>query len=133
MPGRAQGSGTGPWTTLRDIDKGGPVEAEQPSGVTAPKRAVSAGTRPPPAWITTGIAGQLRLRWRLVDGATGYHVWITDKDPELHNAWTSRTFTVRGNAVIDGLESFKAYWFCISAIGAVGEGAQCDPALGRAA
>ncbi len=32
-----------------------------------------------------------------------------------------------------GLESFKAYWFCVCAIGAAGEGAKSDVCLGRAA
>ena len=34
---------------------------------------------------------------------------------------------------VTDLESYKAYWFCVSAIGTAGEGAQSDPALGRAA
>jgi hypothetical protein len=34
---------------------------------------------------------------------------------------------------VTDLESYKAYWFCVSAIGAAGEGLQCDPAMGHAA
>jgi len=35
--------------------------------------------------------------------------------------------------MVTHLESYKAYWFCVSAIGTAGEGLQCDPAMGRAA
>ena len=41
--------------------------------------------------------------------------------------------TTRITHLVDSLESFKAYWFCVSAIGTAGEGMQSDPAMGRAA
>lgn len=42
-------------------------------------------------------------------------------------------YTIKASHLVTDLESYKAYWFCVSAIGAAGEGLQCDPAMGRAA
>ncbi|MBP9080570.1 MAG: fibronectin type III domain-containing protein [Flavobacteriales bacterium] len=81
----------------------------------------------------TGITGQLELRWESVRGAHGYQVWMTDKDPELHASWQSTGYTSRVTHLVTDLESYKAYWFCVSAIGAAGESAQSDPAMNRAA
>ena len=41
--------------------------------------------------------------------------------------------TTRVRHTVTDLESYKASRFCVSAIGTAGEGAQSDPALGRAA
>lgn len=81
----------------------------------------------------TGRTGESDLRWASVHGARGYQVWMTDKDPETGSAWTAIGYTTRVRHLVTDLESYKAYWFCISAIGAAGESAQSDPALGRAA
>lgn len=81
----------------------------------------------------TGRTGESDLRWASVHGARGYQVWMTDKDPETGSAWTAIGYTTRVRHLVTELESYKAYWFCISAIGAAGESAQSDPALGRAA
>lgn len=66
-------------------------------------------------------------------GAHGYPVWMTDQDPAAGGAWQAIGYTTRVRHEVTDLESFKAYWFCVSAIGTAGEGAQSDPALGRAA
>jgi hypothetical protein len=42
-------------------------------------------------------------------------------------------YTTRASHMVTNLESYKAYWFCVSAIGTAGEGLQCDPAMARAA
>ena len=81
----------------------------------------------------TNLRGQVDLRWSSVHGAHGYQVWMTDKDPAVDGAWTAIGYTTRVKHLITDLESYKAYWFCVSAIGTAGEGAQSDPALGRAA
>lgn len=80
----------------------------------------------------TNLRGELELRWDRVHGAYGYQVWMTDKDPEQGAAWTPLGYTTRASRLVTELESYKAYFFCVSAFGAAGEGAQCDPALGRA-
>jgi len=81
----------------------------------------------------SGKVGQVELRFSAVHGATGYQLWMTDKDPEVHNSWQAIGYTTRVKHMVTDLESYKAYWFCVSAIGTAGESAQSDPALGRAA
>ena len=82
----------------------------------------------------TGKVGQVELRWDRVHGARGYQVWMTDKDPEVAgSSWSAIGYSTRIKHMVTDLEGYKAYWFCISAIGSAGESAQSDPALGRAA
>lgn len=81
----------------------------------------------------TGLQGQLELRWHRVHGAHGYQVWMTDQDPAVDKNWEAVGYTTRASHLVTDLETYKAYWFCVSAIGTAGEGAQSDPALGRAA
>jgi hypothetical protein len=81
----------------------------------------------------TGLRGQLDIRWHSVHGAHGYQIWMTDQDPAVKASWQAIGYTTRVSHTVTDLESYKAYWFCVSAIGAAGEGAQSDPALGRAA
>ena len=42
-------------------------------------------------------------------------------------------YTTRVKHLVSDLESHKAYFFCVSAIGTAGEGAQCPVAMGEAA
>jgi hypothetical protein len=81
----------------------------------------------------TNLRGQLEIRWHSVHGAHGYQIWMTDQDPAVKASWQAIGYTTRVSHLVTDLESYKAYWFCVSAIGAAGEGAQSDPALGRAA
>ncbi len=81
----------------------------------------------------TGLKGEVKLRWHSVHGARGYQVWMTDQDPANGGKWQAIGYSTRVSHLITDLESYKAYFFCVSAIGAAGEGAQSDPALGRAA
>lgn len=81
----------------------------------------------------TSLKGEVKLRWSSVHGARGYQVWTTDQDPATGGKWQPIGYTTRVSHLITDLESYKAYFFCVSAIGAAGEGAQSDPALGRAA
>ncbi|MBK9275084.1 MAG: fibronectin type III domain-containing protein [Flavobacteriales bacterium] len=81
----------------------------------------------------TNSKGALELRWRTVHGARGYQVWMTASDPNVEANWEAIGYTTRASHLVTDLESYKAYWFCVSAIGAAGEGLQCDPAMGRAA
>ena len=73
------------------------------------------------------------MRWASVYGARGYQIWMTDKDPAIDGNWQAIGYTTHVSHLVTELESYKAYWFCVSAIGSAGEGAQCDPAMGRAA
>lgn len=83
--------------------------------------------------LFTNRRGDVDLRWKRVHGAHGYQVWMTDKDPAIEANWEAIGYTTRVRHSVSELESFKAYWFCVSAIGSAGEGAQSDPARGIAA
>ncbi|MBL7950824.1 MAG: hypothetical protein JNM62_03830 [Flavobacteriales bacterium] len=83
--------------------------------------------------LFTQRRGEVDLRWRTVRGAHGYHVWISESDPAVAANWKAIAYTTRARFTADGLESVKAYWFCVSAMGSAGEGAQSDPAKGIAA
>ncbi|MBP6310686.1 MAG: fibronectin type III domain-containing protein [Flavobacteriales bacterium] len=81
----------------------------------------------------TGKQGQAQLRWTGENGTSAYHVWMTDKDPAEFSSWAVVAITTKVNHTVDNLESYKPYWFAISAIGAAGEGLKSDPAIVRAA
>ena len=83
--------------------------------------------------LFTNRRGEVDLRWKGVYGAHGYQVWMTDKDPAIEANWQAIGYTTRVRHTVSDLESLKAYWFCVSAIGSAGEGAQSDPAKGIAA
>ena len=76
---------------------------------------------------------EVELRWKSVRGARGYQVWMSATDPSIEANWEAVGYTTRVSHLVTDLESFKAYFFCVSAIGVEGEGMQSDPALGRAA
>ena len=69
----------------------------------------------------------------ILDGAHGYQVWMAEKDPAVDGSWTEIGYTTRVKHLVSDLESHKAYFFCVSAIGTAGEGAQCPVAMGEAA
>lgn len=81
----------------------------------------------------TGKRGQMEVRHDSVHGAHGYELLMTDKDPETHDTWTTMGYSTRVKQMVEGLDSYKAYWFCVVAIGTAGESAKSAPALGRAA
>lgn len=77
--------------------------------------------------------GELDLRWKSVYGATGYQVYMTDKDPTLASNWEYVGYTKGVHRLFTGLASAKSYWFTVCAVGYAGQGGQCDPAMGIAA
>lgn len=81
----------------------------------------------------SGREGEAEVRWKAVHGAHTYQVWFTDKDPELHNSWNVIAITTKVRYMLTGLESYKVYWVCITAIGAAGESAKSRPVIARAA
>jgi len=82
--------------------------------------------------LFTNRRGNVDLRWKSVYGAHGYQVWMTDKDPAIEANWQAIGYTTRVRHTVSDLDSLKAYWFCVSAIGTAGEGAQSDRAKGMA-
>jgi hypothetical protein len=97
------------------------------------KRASIPGTAVIRTARMTGQQGQVQLRWNAQRGARVYQVWMTATDPTEHANWVATAITSRVSIMIEDLESFKAYWFAVSAIGTAGEGVMSDPILGRAA
>jgi hypothetical protein len=81
----------------------------------------------------TGHQGQVELRWTAEHGAKVYQVWMTESDPADSAKWVATAITSRVTYMVDGLQSYKAYWFAVSAIGAAGEGVKSDPTIARAA
>jgi hypothetical protein len=82
----------------------------------------------------TGITGQTELAWFAVHGSKSYQVWQTETDPaEASVQWTPVASTTKVRLLVNGLVSFKAYWFCVEALGAEGAGAKSEPVIGRAA
>ena len=82
----------------------------------------------------TGRPGEADLRWTGVRGRRVYHVYVTEQDPALPGVeWTLTGVTSRTRFVADSLVPYKAYWFCVSAIGSAGEGVKSDPVIARAA
>jgi hypothetical protein len=81
----------------------------------------------------TGKQGEAEVVWTAQHGADAYHVRITDKDPNIHNEWEVVGITTKARYLLTHLDSYKAYWVSVSAIGAAGEGLMSDPAIARAA
>ncbi len=79
------------------------------------------------------LSGTTEVKWRRVHGATSYQVMRSEKDPSVQANWqvVKTTSTVRFTDT--GLDSFKPYWYCVSAIGFAGQGEYCAPLMGRAA
>jgi hypothetical protein len=86
------------------------------------------------AAFPTNFAKEVELRLKGVHGAHIYKVYQSTVDPTTGNAeWKFILETTRTRTIITGLESFKPYWFCVSAVGVNGEGLKSDVVLGRAA
>ena len=82
----------------------------------------------------TGLEGQLELLWSSEPGAYSYQGFQSETDPTLPGVvWTPILATTKTRAKVNGLVPYKAYWFCVQALGADGAGAKSDPMVGRAA
>ena len=82
----------------------------------------------------TGKPGEVRLRWTGVPARRAYHVYVTDQDPTSADVnWQLTGVTSKVSHVVTDLVPYKAYWLCVSAIGALGEGVKSDPSIARAA
>lgn len=79
------------------------------------------------------LSGQTESKWRRVHGATSYKLMRSESDPSKEPNWVVVTITSKVSHVDSDLESFKAYWYCVSAIGFAGEGEPCAALMGRAA
>lgn len=82
--------------------------------------------------VMTGIEGQVKLRWTGQKNIRTYQIWMTDKDPENSDDWQIIGSSTRISKLIDNLDSFKVYWFSVSAISSAGEGPKSNPVRGIA-
>ena len=78
-------------------------------------------------------SGMTLVKWGRSRGARSYQLLRTDRDPATGGTWTVVTTTSKASFVDSGLESFKAYFYTVRAIGYGGQSKQCAPAMGRAA
>ena len=84
--------------------------------------------------VMTGRNGEVLLSWSGVVNRRTYQVYRTDKLPSLPDPqWILIGVTGKITQRITGLEPYKPYYFCVSAVGALGEGIKSAPVLGRAA
>lgn len=82
----------------------------------------------------TGKHGEVELRWKAVRNRRSYVIYRCDRDPALPNAkWEYLATTGKVNHLVQGLTPYEPYWFCVSAVGALGESNMTKPILGRAA
>lgn len=81
----------------------------------------------------TGKPGDVHLRFTGVYGRRAYTIYMTEQDPTSVNAnWTLVGVTSKVSFLADNLEPYKVYWFCVSAIGSLGEGVKSVPIIARA-
>ncbi|MBX3475943.1 MAG: fibronectin type III domain-containing protein [Planctomycetes bacterium] len=82
----------------------------------------------------TGRHGEVELRWSGVANRRTYHIYMTEQSPtDPDCVWSLTGITGKITHRVQGLEAYKGYWFCVCAVGALGEGIKSDPMLGRAA
>ncbi len=79
------------------------------------------------------LSGQTDVRWKRSHGALSYKLERCEKDPELEASWKTVTTTSRVSFMDGNLESFKNYFYRVSAFGTAGQGETCAPVMGRAA
>ena len=79
------------------------------------------------------LSGQTDVRWKRVHGAKSYQVLRSDANPDVAANWKVVTTTSKVRFVDSNLESFKPYWYAVSAIGFGGQGNPCAALQGRAA
>lgn len=78
--------------------------------------------------------GAVDLVLKRMNGVVCYMVYMTSDDPSQPNArWQCIMSTTRCRNSITGLERFKMYAFCVTAMGTAGESPRSVPVLGRAA
>ena len=108
------------------INAGGFGVREKPTPKPVPKAPVFDAAR------VSAYTGAVELKWAAKD-ARSYQVYMTEKDP-LSGAteWTVIGAPTRRCFKYDGLESGKAYWFRVVAVGTAGVSPFSDVLLCRA-
>ncbi len=110
------------------IESSGFGLAKRPSAPQTLPAPMIKGTR------MTGRSGEMELRWSGVPNRRIYHISICHQLPTNEGAeWQLVGVTGKVTHLVQGLEPYKAYWFRVTAVGALGEGLPSAPVLGRAA
>ncbi len=100
-------------------------QSAPPIPIEAPKAAT---TR------MTGRHGEAELRWSGVRNRRSYIIYRCDQDPALPDAvWEFFAITGKVKHRVQGLTPYEPHWFCVSAVGALGESNMSAPILARAA
>ena len=81
----------------------------------------------------TGKNGQLEVRYKSSRGAHSYQLLMATSDPAVNANWKQIAITTKVRYIVSGMESYKAVWFAVVAIGAKNESPLSKPAMGRAA
>ncbi len=100
------------------------------------KQRTPTGKLPAPANAharLTDFAGQVDLKWDAVEHARYYHAYICSTDPSIESNWSLVGISSRSGHTVVDLTGGKYYWFRITAVGTVGEGAASDVVMKRAA
>ena len=100
------------------------------------KRSTPSGRLPAPANAharLTDVAGEVDLKWDLVEYSRNYHVQICSTDPTVQANWSLVGISSKTSYTVSNLEGGKIYWFRITAVGTLGEGAASDVVMKRAA
>ncbi len=107
------------------------------SGFGLAKKPAQPQVLPAPTIIgtrMTGRSGEMELRWSGVRNRRIYHIAICEQLPTNEGAeWRLAAVTGKVAHLMQGLEPYRAYWFRVTAVGAMGEGLPSEPVLGRAA
>ena len=70
--------------------------------------------------LLTNAAGEVPVRWNVVDDATNYLVEVNNTDPDEESGWTVVAYTSRSRYIVTGLTTAKFYWFRVQALGRKG-------------
>lgn len=100
------------------------------------KQPTPVGKLPAPANAharLTDFAGDVDLKWDAVPHARYYHVYICSTDPAVEAGWSLVGISSRAAHTVTDLKGGQFYWFRITAVGTVGEGAASDVVMKRAA
>lgn len=114
----------------------GDVEKALTSGFELSKRPEPSTHLSAPADLDVRVSdfeGSVDLKWKLVEDARMYQVYINEGDPADPTKWTMVAVSSKTRARITDLVPGKFYSFRVTALGRIGEGPASDVVSGRAA
>jgi hypothetical protein len=106
------------------------------AGMEVKKSNTPFGQLPAPLRVrakATVYPGVLEVLWGGVAGRSGYNLFICSGDPSVEANWSQLVFTTRNRFTVEGLSSFRTYYFRVNAVGAAGASGMSDLAWATAA